>query len=100
MRPPVVCLTMLALAAIPPRSAGQMPPQGATGSIAGLVRDAATNAGLPSANVALVGTRFTATTDAEGRYSIAAVPPGSYRVRARALGYAPAETTVVIQDGQ
>ena len=71
-----------------------------TGTIAGNVRDALTSAPLPSANVALVGTRFATTTDGTGHYTITAVPAGSYRVRARALGYAPSDTTLVVADGQ
>src|SRR5438552_10333669 len=71
-----------------------------TGSVAGTVRDDVNGAALPSADIALVGTRFATRTDADGHYAIAEVPPGSYRLRARALGYAPSDTTVLIQDGQ
>ena len=71
-----------------------------TGSIAGTVRDDVNAAALPGADIALVGTRFATRTDADGHYAIAEVPAGSYRLRARALGYAPSDTTVLIQDGQ
>jgi len=82
------------------RSPEQGGPARQTGSIAGTVRDAVTSAPLSSADVTLVGTHFATGTDADGRYIIAAVPPGSYRLRARALGYAPRDTAVVVQDGQ
>ena len=71
-----------------------------TGSISGSVTDAGTGSPLAGATVAVVGTRFAAQTDAGGRYSIPAVRPDTYRLRARLLGYAPGDTSVVVQDGQ
>jgi TonB-dependent starch-binding outer membrane protein SusC len=71
-----------------------------TGSIAGTVRDASSGAPLPSARVAVVGTRFSAETRADGQYAIADVPPGNRRLRVRALGYTPMDTAVAVQDGQ
>ncbi len=71
-----------------------------TGSVAGTLRDALSGAPLADATVSLLGTRFAARSGADGRYAIAAVPPGTYRLRARLLGYAPGDTAVVVQDGQ
>ena len=71
-----------------------------TGSVAGTVRDAMGGAPVASARVTLVGTRYGAETGAEGRYAIADVPDGTYRLRARALGYAPKDSSVVVHDGQ
>jgi TonB-linked SusC/RagA family outer membrane protein len=70
------------------------------GSIAGVVRDASTAEPLARATVLVVGTRLGAETDAQGRYAIANVPSGTHRVRARMLGYAPTDTSVVLQSGQ
>jgi TonB-linked SusC/RagA family outer membrane protein len=72
----------------------------AQGSIAGTVRDAATSAPLARATVTVVGTRLSAETDAEGRYAVSGVPPGTYALRARLLGYGPGVGAVVVQDGQ
>src|SRR5436190_1751301 len=72
---------------------------GETGSIRGTVTDASTSGPLSGVVVIVVGTPFGATTGPEGQYSIAAVPPGTYRLRARRLGYAPRDTTIVVQDG-
>ena len=71
-----------------------------SGSITGSVRDAATSAPLGGVSVMVVGTRLAATTGADGQYAITAVPVGSYRLRARRLGYAPGDTSVVVQEGQ
>jgi TonB-dependent starch-binding outer membrane protein SusC len=72
----------------------------AQGSVVGTVRDAGSAAPLAGVSVTVVGTQFTATTPADGRFSIAAVPPGRYRLRARRLGYAAGDTSVVVQEGE
>ena len=55
---------------------------------------------VDAVSVTVVGTRFSAQTDAEGRFTIAAVPPGTYRLRARMLGYSAVDTSAVVEDGQ
>ena len=70
-----------------------------TGSLAGTVRDAGSGAPLAAVSVTVVGTRLTGATQADGRYAISGVPPGTHRLRARLLGYTPGDTTVVVQDG-
>ncbi len=72
----------------------------AQGSIVGTVRDAGTSAPLARATVAILGTRLSAETDAEGRYTLTGVPAGSYALRARLLGYLPGAAAAVVQDGQ
>src|SRR5438876_10619815 len=69
------------------------------GSIAGRVT-AEGGAPLARATVNVVGTRLTAEVDAAGRYSISSVPVGTHRLRARMLGYAPADTSVDVAEGQ
>src|SRR5204863_204456 len=71
-----------------------------TGSIAGTVKDGDTGGPITAATVTVVSTRFTAQTDAEGRFTIGGVPAGSYRLRARMLGYTAADTSAVVEDGQ
>src|SRR5436309_3185364 len=71
-----------------------------TGSIAGTVKDGDTGGPIMAATVTVVGTRFSAQTDAEGRFTIGGVPAGSYRLRARMLGYTAADTSAVVEDGQ
>ena len=60
---------------------------GTTGKIAGRITDKATNEPLVSANVIVAGTTLGASTDVEGYYSIINVPPGSYTLEIRLLGY-------------
>lgn len=60
----------------------------ANGKITGTVRDAATKDAVPGANVVVVGTTLGGAADAQGRYYILNVPPGTYAVQASAVGFA------------
>ncbi|MBI4429460.1 MAG: carboxypeptidase regulatory-like domain-containing protein, partial [Ignavibacteriales bacterium] len=60
---------------------------GTTGKISGKVVDRQTMASLPGANIIVVGTTMGATTDPEGEYFIANIPPGVYSVKASYIGY-------------
>lgn len=61
------------------------------GKISGTVKDATTKEAVVGANVVVVGTPMGAATDAEGRYYILNVPPGTYSVQASVVGYARTE---------
>jgi outer membrane receptor protein involved in Fe transport len=78
------------------RADGQPP----TGSVAGRVTDGKTGAVLAGATVLLEGTRHTASTGTDGRYRITEVAPGTYTVRARYIGYAPATISVTVTADQ
>ncbi|HTM02987.1 MAG TPA: carboxypeptidase regulatory-like domain-containing protein [Vicinamibacterales bacterium] len=74
-----------------------------TGSITGVVRDA--DSGVPLENVALAysgASRGTAITDAQGRYYVANVPPGTVRVSMRPLlvGDAPLLVSGAVSAGR
>ncbi len=75
-------------------------PAPASGSITGTVRAGTAATPVAGVNVIVMGTSFSATTDSGGRYAIAGVPAGSYRLRARSLGFTPGDATVVVQEGQ
>jgi len=62
-----------------------------TGRIAGHIRDATSRAVVANAQVSVVGTSLGATTNDSGYYLIDNVPVGTYTVRARLVGHAPAE---------
>ncbi len=60
-----------------------------TGAISGRITDQATGAPIVGATVIIEGTRHSATTESDGRYRVANILVGTYRVRARYIGYTP-----------
>ncbi|HEX8507835.1 MAG TPA: TonB-dependent receptor, partial [Hymenobacter sp.] len=58
-------------------------------TVAGTVRDRATQEVLPGVSIALEGTEFGTATDAQGRYRLTGVPAGAYNLRATFVGYDP-----------
>ena len=76
-----ICLVAL-FAALPASSAW-----GQSASISGSVTDAADDSPLVGANVVVLGTGFGAATDAEGRYLVANLPPGTYTIRISFTGF-------------
>lgn len=67
---------------------------GTTGKIAGRTVDPATGETLPFVNIILIGTSLGAASDIDGYYSILNVPPGTYEIKASAIGY----NSVVVQN--
>jgi len=65
-----------------------------SGTIVGRVTDTRSGVPVTTAQVTVTGTSLGAVVDAEGRFRIANVPPGTYEVRARSIGYQPATATV------
>ena len=55
---------------------------------------------LTGVSVSVVGTALTGRTDAAGRYVVGSVPPGTQRLRVRRLGYAPADKSVAVREGE
>jgi TonB-linked SusC/RagA family outer membrane protein len=74
--------------------------QGVTGRITGVVTDSTANRPVPAARITIAGTRFTAVSDDEGRYTINGVPSGRYTIGARRLGYKQASISgISVTDG-
>jgi outer membrane receptor protein involved in Fe transport len=69
---------------------------GNTGKIVGKVTDAQSGEPIGFVNILVVGTQRGASTDADGKYTIIAVPTGAVTVRASILGY----QTVEIRDAE
>lgn len=65
-----------------------------SGKIAGKISDATSGEGMPFVNVIVMGTNYGAASDIEGNYSIIGVPPGTYSLKASAIGY----NAVTVQD--
>lgn len=60
---------------------------GITGKISGKVTDAKTGDPLVGANIIVTGTTFGAVVDLDGFYTILNVPPGTYELQYRFIGY-------------
>ncbi len=63
--------------------------QTSTGTIAGVVRDAATGETMPGVNVVIEGTLRGASTDSEGLFTIPSVTPGTYKLMFTFISYKP-----------
>ncbi|MCS7083133.1 MAG: TonB-dependent receptor [Bacteroidetes bacterium] len=66
----------------------------------GQVREAESGRPLAGATVLVLGTPWGSAADREGRYAIAGLPAGSYRVRFSFLGYASVEIPVQLAPGE
>ncbi len=69
--------------------------QAQTGKLTGVVTDTETGKPIDGAAVVIQGTTLGAITNATGRYFIIQVPPGTYTVQARRLGYQSVSATSV-----
>ena len=70
-----------------------------TGTVAGIVRNAATNDPLASAQVSIQGTGYGTLTQPNGRFVIANVPAGQRAVRVDLIGYATKTQAVTVTAG-
>ncbi len=68
---------------------------GSTGKLAGNVNDVSTKDALIGVTILIEGTTYGAATDIEGSYVILNVPPGTYTLRASAVGYHPSRISEV-----
>lgn len=87
-------LMAVAIAAAAPALTAQ---QG--GVVTGQVLDAATRAPVPAAQIQIVGTQRGGVTGEDGRFRIANVVPGTYRIRALRIGYTAGSQMVTIGAG-
>jgi TonB-linked SusC/RagA family outer membrane protein len=71
------------------------------GRITGMVTDSAAGMPIAGVTIAVNGTRYAGITADDGRFIISNVPPGTYALEARRLGYAPVTRAgVVVTAGQ
>ena len=90
---------LLALLTLLCAAAGPAAAQG-TGTVQGIVTDAAGRSPIPGARVSVDGTTLGAITGADGRYELRGVPAGTRTLRAQMLGYAPAQRQVTVSAGE
>ena len=69
------------------------------GSITGIVIREATSEPIEGARITLLDTDYRAVTSREGRFSLADLPPGSYRIRASCPGYTGPVLEVELAEG-
>ncbi|MCI0691620.1 TonB-dependent receptor [candidate division KSB1 bacterium] len=69
---------------------------GTTGKVSGRVVDAQNRSPLPGANVIIEGTTMGAVADENGYYTILLVPPGTYNVVGKIIGYKDVRITGVV----
>jgi len=70
------------------------------GFVSGRVTDRTSGAGLSGATLTIEGTRLAATTTDSGGYRIANVPPGTYTLGVRRLGYARSSRQISVTADQ
>lgn len=68
----------------------------AQGRLMGVVQDSVTHQPLPFASVFLANTTLGATTNEQGQFELAQVPPGSYHLVASYVGYRLAQKDIVV----
>jgi TonB-dependent receptor len=71
-----------------------------TGQIQGAVTDSTTGEGLTGANLFLEGTSLGVATDAKGNFRLTNIPPNSYTLIARYIGYRQKEIQVNVVAGK
>ena len=80
----------------PNQPAPASPAPGQSATISGQVRQAGALKPVKGATVLVEGTSLTATTDSDGRFSVAAVPPGEHHLIVAATGLMPLRLDVAI----
>ncbi|MCX6132518.1 MAG: TonB-dependent receptor [Ignavibacteriales bacterium] len=91
---------LLALVVLLSLAGSQVNAQVKTGEIRGSVSETGRAEVLIGANVFMVGTSLGASTNLEGQYIIKQVPPGTYTVRARYVGYKELSREVKVVAGE
>jgi hypothetical protein len=94
MRWCVFALVLVAAAATRARGQGD-----STGSLVGHVLYQGRGVGIPYASVTLTPTGGARFADSTGAFAFGRLGPGTYHVRARQIGFNPADTTVRVREG-
>ncbi|HLU24429.1 MAG TPA: TonB-dependent receptor [Longimicrobiales bacterium] len=90
--------TVVVLASLAPWLAAEARAQ--TGTITGVVVDRDTRQPIPSAQIMIPSIGRGVVAQANGRYLLRNVPPGTYEIEAQGIGYRTVSQTVQVADGQ
>src|SRR3954464_5552672 len=90
-------LTALALAYVSHPS--MLRAQAATGTVRGHVTEGSGGRGIPEVQVTVAGTRVGALTNANGDFTLAAVPTGARTIGPRRIGYQPVTRAITVTAG-
>jgi hypothetical protein len=82
------------------QSSEPVPLPTAPGILYGVVKDKHTDQPIAGAQILVVGTSIAAVSDQRGHYSLGPIPPGTYSVRVRSIGYSPLTTGIAISDSR
>jgi hypothetical protein len=74
--------------------------QEGTATLTGVVEDGESGSPLPLANVVVAGTRYGATTDEDGQFTIENVPAGTYTVVASYVGFETRQRELELRGGE
>src|SRR5690606_22439220 len=71
-----------------------------TGMVQGVVLDLSTQQPVAGADVYIQGTQLRVATNAQGRFMMVSVPPGTHRLVGELIGYATATREITVGAGQ
>ena len=91
----LVCATSVAAIVAAPAAGAQ-----ATGTVRGVVREAASGQPISDVRVQVVGTTLLRSTGSDGTYEIRNVPVGNQTIRVSLIGYSRAERVVQVAAGE
>jgi TonB-linked SusC/RagA family outer membrane protein len=89
MKRRLITVSLLSACALLLPSSRILAQDASTGRITGTITGTESNQPIQGVRITLLGTQLTVTSNPQGRYTIAGIAPGSYRLRASAIGYTP-----------
>jgi len=92
---PLCCMALAAWLAAPSLALAQQ-----TGMVQGVVLDLSTQQPVAGADVYIQGTQLRVATNAQGRFMMVSVPPGTHRLVVELIGYTTATREITVVAGQ
>ena len=89
MKRRLITVSLLSACALALPASRAVAQDASTGRISGTITGTESNQPIQGVRVTLLGTQLTVTSNPQGRYTIAGIAPGTYRLRASAIGYTP-----------